>query len=57
MYQRKTKDIYILLGNYGYGWEEVLAEETKKEARERLKEYRENDPQHSYKLTKKRVKL
>ena len=28
-YQRKTTDAYILLTNYGYGWEEEL-EETKR---------------------------
>lgn len=36
---------YVLQGNYGYGhgWEDLCAEETRKEARERLKEYRENE--------------
>ena len=43
-YVRKTKDEYRLLCNYGYGdgWEEVLTEETYKEAKERKKEYIEN---------------
>lgn len=56
-YKRKTKDIYILLSNYGYGWEEELEEETYKEAREQLKTYRENCPQFQFKIKKKRVKI
>lgn len=38
-YIRKTKDEYQLQCNYGYGdgWEEVLTEDTFKEAKERKK--------------------
>ncbi len=39
-YQRKTTDEYTIQGNYGYGWEDVTAEESYMEARARLKEYR-----------------
>ena len=36
--------LYIIQGHYGaYGWEDVATEETWKEARDRLKEYRENE--------------
>lgn len=41
-YQRKTRDIFILMTNYGYGWEEEVAEYSYKEIRERAKEYMEN---------------
>ena len=41
-YERKTIDTWELQLNYGYGWEYTLTEYTRKEARERLKEYREN---------------
>lgn len=36
---------YVLQGNYGYGhgWEDLCAEDTRKEARERLREYIENE--------------
>ena len=54
-YTRKTKDIYILLSNYGYGWEEELTEDTCKEAKEQLKTYRENCPHAQYKIKCKRV--
>lgn len=37
--------IYVLQGNYGYGdgWEDLTAEESYREIRNRLKEYRENE--------------
>lgn len=50
-YVRKTSDEYRILGNYGQGFEEVTAEETYTEARARLREYRENEPGYSFKLT------
>jgi hypothetical protein len=42
---RKTKDIWVVQGNYGYGhgWEDVTAAETWKEAKQNLREYRENE--------------
>ena len=51
-YERKTIDTWELQLNYGYGWEYTLTEYTKKEARERLKEYRENQPQYPARLVK-----
>lgn len=36
-YIRKTIDEYQLLCNYGYGWECILTEETKKDITERKK--------------------
>ena len=56
-YTRKTKDVYILLSNYGYGWDEELTEDTYQEAKEQLKTYRENCPGAQYKIVKKRVKI
>ncbi len=40
--------------HYGQGWEYELFEETWKEARERLKEYRENCPQYPIKAVRGR---
>ena len=37
MYVRKTVDTWVLEGNYGYGWEYILTEYTRKEGRERLR--------------------
>ena len=56
MYVRKTEDVWVLEGNYGYGWEYILTEYTRKEGKARLREYRENQPQYPVRLTKKRVK-
>lgn len=40
-YQRKTRDVWKLMVNYGYGhgWEHELTEFTRAEAQQRLKEY------------------
>lgn len=41
-YIRKTRDVYRIMTNYGYGWECECEESTYHEAKQRLKEYREN---------------
>lgn len=45
--------------NYGYGdgWEEVVSENTCAEAKQRLREYRENMPQYPYRIIKHRVPI
>ncbi len=45
---------FVLLGNYGHGWEDLTAEETRKEIRARLKEYRENEGGH-YRIVRRAV--
>lgn len=56
-YIRKTKDTYVLLANYGQGWEEETSENSWREIKERLKEYRENAGQYSYSWKKVREKI
>lgn len=41
-YERKTRDEYEIVTNYGYGWEVECSEDTLKEAQERKKEYLKN---------------
>lgn len=41
-YQRKTRDRWDVMTNWGYGWECECSEYTRKEARQRLKECMEN---------------
>ncbi len=41
-YERKTHNEYTLISNYGYGWEEETAWDNYKDAKQGLKEYREN---------------
>lgn len=58
MYRRKTRDEFILLGDYGQSFEELTAESTRLEIRQRLKEYRENESfSHGFKIVKKRIKI
>jgi hypothetical protein len=54
-YTRKTRDEWTIYGNYGNGWEEVTTETSHSEARERLKEYRDNEPEYPHKIVKHRV--
>lgn len=58
-YKRKTYDEWQLLANYGYGqgYEIDTTELTYVAIKQRLKEYRENAPQYSYKIKCKRVKI
>lgn len=56
-YIRKTKDIFVLLANYGQGFEEEIIEYSYKDIKVRLKEYRENCPQYSFKYKIKREKI
>jgi hypothetical protein len=56
-YVRKTKDEYQVQGNYGYGYEEVYSSDDKQDAKQRLKEYRDNEKGVSFKLVTKRVKI
>jgi hypothetical protein len=57
MYQRKTRDVYEIQGDYGYGWEYLCEEETRKDAREQLKCYNENEPQYEHRIKKRRVRI
>jgi predicted SprT family Zn-dependent metalloprotease len=54
-YVRKTIDRWDIMSNYGYGWECECSEYTRKEAEQRLKEYRENG-NGCYRLEKHREK-
>ncbi len=56
-YVRKTRDEYDIEGWYGSGWEVVTCEETRKEARARLAEYRENEPGWSHRIIKRHVRI
>ena len=58
-YVRKTRDEFQVLTNYGYGdgWEISTTEDSRKEALNRLREYRDNMPQYPHRLKKVRVKI
>lgn len=54
--ERTTKDVYVVQGNYGQGWEDVFESEDRKDAKDRLKEYNENEKEYSHRLITRRVK-
>lgn len=58
MYKRKTRDVWELQANYGYGdgWEYVLEEDTLREAKEQLATYKKNVT-YPVRIVKKRVKI
>ena len=55
----KTKLIHVVQGHYGYGhgWEDVTAEDTRKEAMARIREYRENERGVPFRLIRRREKI
>ncbi len=55
-YVRKTKDVYEIQGNCGYGWDCETTEETMKEAKAQAKCYREN-VNYPIRIVKKREKI
>ncbi|GAA6622772.1 hypothetical protein NUACC26_085960 [Scytonema sp. NUACC26] len=59
VYVRKTKDEYKIMQYTGflYGWEEVCCEYSKRDAKETLSIYRQNQPEYPVKIVKKRVKV
>lgn len=57
-YQRKTRDRWDIETNWGYGWDVECSEYTGKEARQTLKEYRENsDGRFTVRMKKRRERL
>ncbi len=59
MYKRLTRDEWQVMGYYSsqYGYECVDTLNTRTEARDSLKAYRENERGVSFKIVKKRVRL
>lgn len=56
-YVRKTRDIFVIQGHTSEGWEDETTETTRKEARERLKEYRANVPEYPVRMVTRREKI
>jgi len=58
MRQRKYTYLKVLQQNVGYGWDDVdcfdLHQSTVVERKQRLKEYRENQPNASYRWVERR---
>lgn len=56
-YIRKTRDVYAVEQNFGYGWECLSACDTWKEARTEAKWYRQNQPQYPARIVKRRERI
>ena len=56
-YTRKTRDIYMLYIDYGYGWDWVATEEDIAEAKRTRRNYKTNQPQYPSKIVKRRIKI
>lgn len=56
-YQRKTRDVWRMYVDYGFGWEYELTEYSGKEISQRRKEYRENCPQFPTRVCKGRERI
>jgi len=56
MYKRKTEDEWEIQGNYTGEWEMVTTETSRKDARQQIKIYREEEPGIAFRYVKKRVK-
>jgi hypothetical protein len=46
--------LYVIQGCYGQGWEDETAEDNRWEARVRLREYRDNMPEYSHRIIRRR---
>ena len=53
MKKNKYCYLFVLQGNYGQGWEDLTASESRKEMRDDLKAYRENEG-GSYRIIQRR---
>jgi hypothetical protein len=56
-YIRKTVDEFVILGNYGQGWEELCIETSFSDLKENMKLYRQNEPGIRFTWKKRRVKI
>lgn len=54
-YTRKTTDEYTIQGDYGYGWEDLTASDSRKLARDDLKAYRANEPGNAFRMVTRRI--
>lgn len=56
-YKRKTRDYWDIEIWTDIEWERVNSEDTWRDTRRSLKEHRENDPSHNYRIVKRRERI
>lgn len=55
--QTKYRYLYVLQGNYDYGWDDLMefdSDSTIKDRKDMLKTYRENEKQYSHRIVERR---
>lgn len=57
MYERKTRDRYVIEQDFGGGWVEVKTGEDVREGRKLLMGYRLNQPQYPVRMRKRRERI
>jgi hypothetical protein len=56
-YKRKTKDIFEIHSDFGYGFEYTCTCDNWRDARFQLRTYRTNQPQYPHKIVKYRERI
>lgn len=51
----KTREVFVVQGNYGQGWEDVTQETSWVGGKNRLKEYNDNEGMYGHRLISRRV--
>lgn len=46
----KSDYAYMVQGNYGYGWDDLVMEETMEDAKKTKQEYEENEPEYKHRI-------
>ena len=56
---KTTKEIKVLQGNYGYGWDDIVEYEQSEysEIKDDMKDYHENEPQYRHRVVTRRVSV
>lgn len=55
--EEEPKYEWVLQGNYGYGWDDLVTYDSKEEAQEDYKTYREEEPEFAHRIRKRLVKV
>ena len=55
--KNKYEYLFVIQGNYGYGWDDFISTENYREAKARLKDYRDNEKKYSHRMIQRRERV
>lgn len=55
MKTNKYRYVYVVQGNYGYGWDDLTESESYRDARRDFRDYRDNEP-FPHRIVKRRIR-